>query len=500
MAEEQKNSSLHNFTIQDLRKSIDSMIATHSDSYYGIGGNYGRSRIGQRSRRLTDSELKEIIERGTPRAQLELSNSYFLTDGIYRRIIIYYATFLTYMGLLIPNVSYNHKVTEPGIAKKYHKALDFFDNINLQTLCTDFMTKALINGTYYGVIQTLDKQHFTILDLPAAYCYSRYKDIKNNDIIEFDLSYFDSISDENMRKSALQVYPEIIAQAYNDYNQNRKQRYFKIPADIGVCFPFFDGTPYFLPVIPDINSYRDYEEFDKEKDKEELKRILVQEIPHLNDGTLLFEPVEVEEIHRGTVSMLKDNTNTSVLTTYGKVDVKSTNTHSDTATKNNLEKVSQAVYRNAGVSSQVFAATGNMALSVSLDNDLAFVMSMANKFSRFFTNIINRLYGNGIVNFKYMILPISHYNTKEYIDNAYKEATAGYSYFLPALAMGLSQKDIYSIKQVENDILDLRNVLIPLKTSYTETGEGEEERGRPTKTDTEKNDKTIKNIEAGAEE
>jgi hypothetical protein len=48
---------------------------------------------------------------------------------------------------------------------------------------------------------------------------------------------------------------------------------------------------------------------------------LVQEIPHLNDGALLFEPVEVEEIHRGTVGMLRGNKNIDVLTTYGKVNV-----------------------------------------------------------------------------------------------------------------------------------------------------------------------------------
>ena len=489
--------SLHNFTINDFKRSIDSMIATHADSYNRSVYN-GASQ--NRGRRLPESQIADIIERGTPRAQQELSNNYFIMDGTYRRIIIYYATFLTYRGLLIPNTLGSHKVSEPSIAKKYQRALDFLDNIHLPTLCTDFMTKALINGTYYGVIQTLDKDHFTILDLPSAYCYSRYKDLKNNDIIEFDLGYFDSIMDETMRNNALAVYPAEIANAYATYQQTKTNRYYRIPSEIGICFPLFDGRPFFLPIIPQINSYREYEEFDKEKDKEELKKILVQEIPHLNDGTLLFEPVEVEEIHRGTVGMLKGNKNIDVLTTYGKVNVQGTNTTSETATKNNLDKVSQTIYRNAGVSSQVFAATGNMALNVSLENDLALVMSIVEKFNRFFSNIINRLFGNNAVRFKYMILPISYYNTKEYIDNAYKEATAGYSFFLPALAMGLSQKDIVSIKQVENELLDLTNVFVPLKTSYTETGEGGDTGGRPQTDDDKKSDKTIKNIESGAEE
>lgn len=498
MAQEQQLPSLHNFTLDSFKRSIDSMIATRGDAYsrsdpVGASRNWG-------TRPYTEDRIKEIIERGTPAAQQALSNTYFSVDGTYRRIIIFYATFLMYMGLLIPNVNGNHKVSESSIAKRYYRALDFLDNIDLPTLCTDFMTKALINGTYYGVIQTLDKEHFTILDLPAGFCFSRYKDRKNNDIIEFDLSYFDTITDKAMRESALKVYPTEIAEAYQLYNaKQRANRYYRIPSEIGICFPCFDGKPFFLPIIPQINSYREYEVFDKEKDKEEIKNILVQEIPHLNDGTLLFEPVEVEEIHRGTVGMLKDNKNTSVLTTYGKIAIQDTKTTGETATKNNLEKVSQNIYRNAGVSSEVFAATGNMALSHSLNNDLAFVMAMANKFGRFFTNIINRLYGNGLVNFKYMFMPISYYNTKEYIDSTYKEATAGYSFFLPALAMGMSQKDIYSIKQVENELLDLTNVLKPLKTSYTDTGEGGGEGGRPTKEETQKSNKTIENIESGTE-
>ena len=66
--------------------------------------------------------------------------------------------------------------------------------------------------------------------------------------------------------------------------------------------------------------------------------------------------------------------------------------------------------------------------------------------------------------------------------------------------MGLSQKDIVSIKQVENELLDLTNVFVPLKTSYTETGEGGDTGGRPQTDDDKKSDKTIKNIESGAEE
>mgnify|MGYP006961867089 CR=1 FL=1 len=65
-------------------------------------------------------------------------------------------------------------------------------------------------------------------------------------------------------------------------------------------------------------------------------------------------------------------------------------------------------------------------------------MAMAQKFGRYYSNIINRIFSNGQINFKNTILPISYYNEKEFLDNAYKGATSGYSFLLPAIAMGIN--------------------------------------------------------------
>jgi hypothetical protein len=150
-------------------------------------------------------------------------------------------------------------------------------------------------------------------------------------------------------------------------------------------------------------------------------------------------------------------------------------------TKNNLEKIANTVYRSAGVSANIFASTSNLALTVSLQNDLAMVMPVAQKIANVFTNAVNTMFSNSNIRFKYNILPISYYNEKEFLDNTYKGATTGYSFILPALAMGLNQKDIVNVKDLENDLLGLRERLIPLQTSYTEsnktTGNGA---GRPT--------------------
>ena len=147
----------------------------------------------------------------------------------------------------------------------------------------------------------------------------------------------------------------------------------------------------------------------KERELEEIRKTLVQKIPHLQDGVLLFEPPEAEVMHEGTVNMMKGNKNISVLTTYADVDAVISKAASE-ATTNSLEKNLQNVYSNAGASQQIFAPTGSQALPTSITNDMSLMMILANKYSNFLSYIINYLFANSNISFKYSILPISWYN------------------------------------------------------------------------------------------
>ena len=57
--------------------------------------------------------------------------------------------------------------------------------------------------------------------------------------------------------------------------------------------------------------------------------------------------------------------------------------------------------------------------------------------------------------------------THDYITNTLKMASSGYSFLLPTIAAGLSQKDLMNVKTLENEVLKLGELLIPLESSYT---------------------------------
>lgn len=477
--------------IETFKKAINAMVVKSDRSWTDISDRFLHR---QRLKNYDEKEVEDIINSGSLLAQQKLSRNYFLKDGLYKRILIYYATLLKYVGILIPNPTAGNELSTPYVNKRYNNALDYLEKMFLPDLLTRFSLKALIYGCYYGVLQDVSKTNFVLLDLPVEFCRSDFKDLYGNDIIEFNVQYFDTIYDESTRKQALKVYPKIVSDHYNRYKKGQITKYWvKIPTDIGFCFSFFDDNrPLFLDLIPATIAYDDAVDINRERDLEEIRKIIVQKIPHLTDGALLFEPPEAEVMHSGAVEMMRGNKNISVLTTYADVDAIVSKASSE-ATTNSLEKALQNVYSKASTSGQIFAPTGSQALSTSITNDMSLMMILANKYGKFLSFIINNLFANSNINFKYDILPITWYNEKDYITNTLKMATTGYSFLLPAIAAGLSQKDLVNVKKLENTLLDLRNLLIPLESSYTQ---GTGEVGRPKLSVDEKSPKTLQNEES----
>jgi len=113
---------------------------------------------------------------------------------------MYYATLLKFIGILIPNPKQDQKLDSPHMSKRYYDAMNTVEAMKLPGLLTKWALKSIVNGCYFGVIATKDKESFIVLDLPAAYCANNYKDLKGNNIVEFNLAYFDSIGCKKTRK------------------------------------------------------------------------------------------------------------------------------------------------------------------------------------------------------------------------------------------------------------------------------------------------------------
>lgn len=491
------------FDLTSYARAKERMIATNENAYSRFGQNL---RQRDSVREYSTEEIERIITSGSVEEQQKLSRNYFALDGYYKQIIIHYATLLKYAGILIANPGFGNKLSSPAVQKKYYQAMDYVEKMSLPILCSNFAWRALIDGCYYGARVDLGKKGFQVIDLPVGYACSRFKDFKGNDVVEFDLRYFDKILLDSTRNEVLESYPKFISKAYRKWSKKRSNNsWIILPEDVGVCFPFFDGRPLFLSVIPATIAYDNAMELEKERAKSEIRKILVQEIPHLSDGRLVFEPEEAAEMHSGAVDMMKGNKNLSVLTSYGKVSAIGSES-SAMGIEATLNRYEQNIYSQAGVTGQILSGQGSSSFEASLNNDTALMMSFANKVGLFVSNILNNLFGNSAVSFKYTFLPITYHNETTYLDNTYKILGSGFSAIMPALTFGLSQRDLINIKDLENDVLKLGDKLKPLQTAYTQSGEPSEQTkksvdtekaldkgGRPQKKQQDKNERTLAN-------
>ena len=481
--------ALSHFALSDFKASNDQML-TVTDSVYA---QYGVRTPYTGPSNYTMARIKQIIDTGGPIEKRDLSRNYFYKNTVYERLVLHYAGLLTYRWFLSPFARGTKTMGDRILQKKYNDALEFLDKMGIRKWAFKFALAQVRDGCYYGLIAGETSDGVTIIDLPSLYCRNRYTDLEGNDVVEFNVQYFNSVYSGTERDKTLAQYPQFIQDAYTEYlGGTRKDPWIDIPSDSGICFPGFGNQPLLLATIPAILNYEDYTELEKTRDIEEIKKLIVQHIPHTSDGTLLFENEEAAEIHRATVNMMKHNPNHSVLTTYAEVEVVGSESVNDNVSKNNLEKILAGVYERSGTSPQVFAATGNLAMDNSLTNDLSLMMVYVEMYNTFFTSLLNRKFGTNEISFQFAILPISYYNEKEYHERVMKMTLSGYTLLLPWIALGFSQRTLVSVKDLENDVLHLTEKLIPPMNSNS-MDTGTEEGGRPAKTTTEKSPKTLAN-------
>jgi hypothetical protein len=116
-----------NFDLTSFAKAKETMIATNENAYRDRwGSTYNRL---DKLREYTTEEVMTIISSGSLSEQQKLSRNYFNKDGYYKQIIVYYATLLKYMGLLIPNPSVGKKLSTPHIEKRYYSALEYVERM-----------------------------------------------------------------------------------------------------------------------------------------------------------------------------------------------------------------------------------------------------------------------------------------------------------------------------------------------------------------------------------
>jgi hypothetical protein len=488
-------SNENNFT--NFAKKIQDMVAVNEGAYTA---NYIKKILSSTD---TTEEIITIIESGAVDQIVTLSDKFIGTSGLYKRIISYFATFLTNDIFITPKKTTTKTIKANKYLENYRAAVFFGDTIvNPKLNFPRIVFKMLAYGAYYGLFLEQSETEIVFKDLPVQYCRSRFKTHKNVNVLEFDMSYFDTITDVKLRELALAEFPKEFSKGYAAYKKDMtNMRWFSVLPEIGVAFYYQDqNRPYFISMLPNVSNLKDYRALEKSLDKQELERILVQKIPVDKEGDFLLSIDEAAELHHGVVNMLQNNERTDVLTTFAEVDMISVGDKTK-ADRDNLEKIERSVYKEAGVSQLLFSSDSASSITMSIANDMSLALDMSEQLVNWLSYQLNLRFGeNNKYYFEASMLPVSHYNRKEAIEMYLKLAEFGYSKMLVSIASGLKQSSFLDLVELENDILGLAEKMIPLQSAHTATGDAASpsggSAGRPTKAVDQKADKTIANQES----
>lgn len=503
-----------------FKKGLEDIAAESLNNYYRFGGK----KVASKKERKTSEEIDAILLRDNETELRTLSRMYWNISGLYRQLIIYIATMLTYDVLIIPKITAGKTADKKKVVDGLTKASYFIDNLDIKKEFSRIMTTILVDGVYYGFFKECTNGKYIFQDLEPEYCRTRYKSANNMPVLEFDLTYFINLKGREATTNVdeLNLYPPYVVKAYKKYfnsvttiNRRTKKRFVEkksdleqgrwliIPDSLGVVFYYKDTKPLFATTIEAIEDLNEYKGIEKSLDKQELKKILLQTIPMNDQGELLFTIEEATEIHKAAVKMLRNNPDVDVFTTMAKTEMLELQ-DSKQANRDNLEKMERSVYNEAGISKNLFASDGTTALEYSQKVDMALAHDIAKGFATFLSYHANRKFPDKKFFLEVSIMPITHYNREEMFELYLKGAQYGYSKIMAGVASGIKQSNLLNLIKLENDFLNLAEEMVPLQSSHTTSGKdvqaeakGEtDEGGAPKKDDMKKSDKTRQNEES----
>jgi hypothetical protein len=209
-----ENNRLSQFKkLYDNKNIVSSNIINDFDSFWTY-------RPSKQLLHYSSKEIQDTITSGSIDEKRELSRAFFETDGLYRATIVYYATLLYYYYLALPLTEKPKDINKKSNVTKFNTVLNFLNNSDIENLCTHWAISVLADGVYYGLIANINNNKMTIIDLPAKYCRTNYVGLNGNNIIEFNMAYFDKYkADKDLFEVILKSYPKYIQKAYRAYTK-----------------------------------------------------------------------------------------------------------------------------------------------------------------------------------------------------------------------------------------------------------------------------------------
>ena len=477
-------------------KDIKAIQEMYADDTSVRRANNSSPNTTRYSKLMTAAQVREALGKAiTDNSQaVAESKKLYATDTIYMEIIDYLSNMFMWRYKVIPHKVYTknksasrRKTTANGYKQIYNLMLETVDGLSIETKFPALLKTLYLEGAvYFATISDEDSLTVDTIILPNKYCRKIAETQFNTAIIEFDVTYFDSLGlKDDALELLLESFPEELVKAYNAYKDDMKNpRWIMMDPRFatGILLNEY-AVPTYLYLLAGIRSYEKYQDNELERNENKLRYLVVQEMPHYEDQ-LIFEEDEVKALHQSMKKVIEVNDRAKLVTTYGTVHIDKVS-ENDTSENQVLDNAFNQIFNNAGFNSSIFTSNSVEALKMALIRDRGGVWKFVQQLINFYNITINSWFDFKDYQADIDILPISSYTYHDDIEIYKENATLGIGKLDYIIAAGIKQIDLTDTLELEK-FLKLDEIK-PMQTSYTQTADDrKEENGNGTSTDSSK--------------
>lgn len=412
----------------------------------------------------------------------------YYRSQVYARIINFYATmFCLDCREIHPNYDIVKKTDANKMLKSYQETINAMDILDMPSRFYAPLVSCFLQDVFYGIHITDDTGSF-IFEIPADYARISGRYMTGDLAFAMDATYLRS------HQELIEYMPEPFEQIWKDYQSTNNKWQF-IPDEYALCLKWRQEDlqtiiPVFSALFNPLINLLDLEDIQAVAQEQEIYKMLWYEMETIS-GTKTVDDWKIDPTLAAKYfnKMINDALPPyiSAAMVPGKLNEISFDADQASDTTK-VAKSTEAVLNTAGGAEVLNGAT--------INNTYAFKMAAIQNTNFALSSLLPQINGWTKRKLSYLCsnpATVTYFKVSPYTKDDFKEnlLKLGQNGFAIKLALGtlcgFSENATLSLLHFENEVLGLHNLMIPLSTSYTISGDNNdkaydpEPSGAPTK-------------------
>lgn len=420
---------------------------------------------------------------------LRMSMYFYVRTQEFKNIIEYKSNMLTYSNVLYPSGI----VDDSFDVDLYKKNLQFIKDYQIKSkfgIATKILTR---DDVFFGYeITDNSGKNFIWKKLPSEFCFILGRDRFETYRVGFDMRYFERFPQD------IDTFPTEFKEKFTEYQKGKTAKtkgknknmatdwellsVVELSNDKAFAFKFDESVDYVLPYFSgmflDLIRLSDLKDIAIISDVADNYKLIHQEIPINTQSGQEDDYLVSGGFLAGFHKNLRDNVpeGIGVATTPMKVTGITLKNNVGSAEETIVNKHVSTLLTQSGTSALLFngSSTSAMGLNKNIQVDENMMFKLLRQYELFMRKRLV-LFNKGSYKFDLKFLDHTHYNTEALFNNLLKAGQFGFNFeFEINAVMGRNQIDFINAGKVL-DILKLKDEMLPLKSSHTETADASSE-------------------------